>query len=96
MEKANILTITEARDTLRLDGTFPESQINDYNASVTSYIDGRTGKKWEIGVVDPDAKACARLVLLQDFYHDADHDFRDAIIDWLNILKRKGGSASAK
>lgn len=96
MEKANILTLTEAKNTLRLDGTFPESQINDYNSSATSFVDGRTGRRWEVGEVDPDAKSCARLVLLQNFYHDADHDFREEIIDWLNILKRKGVSSDGK
>jgi hypothetical protein len=94
-EEKNILTTSEARDVLRLDGDIPDSVISFNNQVATSFVDSRSGKKWEDeNSIDPEAKACASLVLQQTFYHDADHDFRSGIFDYIEELKMKAGLAS--
>jgi hypothetical protein len=90
METANILTEQEARDSLRLDGDSQYSEFEANNVSATAYIDNATGAKWESKApIDPIAKACARLYVQQDFYHDKDHDFKDQIQEYLCILLAK-------
>jgi hypothetical protein len=94
-EEKNILTNDEARDVLRLDGDIPDSVISFNNQVATSFVDERTGKKWESqNPIDCEAKACASLVLQQTFYHDADHDFKSGIFDYIEELKTKARSAS--
>ena len=96
MEQANILTEAEARDALRLDGDCQYSVFEANNVSATAYIDNATGVKWEAkNPVDPLAKACARLCVQQDFYHDSDHDFQDRILEYLGILSAKARSTGS-
>jgi len=91
MEKANILSEQEARDALRLDGDCQSSEFEANNASATDYIDEATGVRWETkNPIDPTAKACARLFIQQDYYHDKDHDFQERIQEYLGILKARG------
>jgi hypothetical protein len=93
---SNILTDKEACDALRLDDDCQTEVFAGDNASATAYIDNATGTDWEKqNPIDPLAKACAKLKLQQNFYHDADHDFQDRIVEYLCLLKAKAARSGS-
>lgn len=95
-DKKNILSEKEARDALRVEDNYPSSLVSFANQTATAYVDERTGFKWESeDTVDGEAKACAALVLQQNFYHDKDHDFTAGIFDYIFELQLKAREKTA-
>lgn len=59
-----IITMQEARDTLRVDGEDNDEIIKGYLISIPSYMEVATGKKWNEGEESHDlAKTTAKFIL---------------------------------
>ena len=68
-----ILTIEEARDILRIDGTDNDSIIYPLLISIPEYLKVATGKDWNTDTVNPLAKTVAGF-LLQLWFEGAGQD----------------------
>jgi len=85
MKKQLIFTIEEARDILRLDGTYNDTQIEALLLAIPAYLEITTGYK-ATGKHSPLAKTAARFILqLWYFGENADTDKLNRVID--NLLK---------
>ena len=60
-----ILTIDEARDALRIDGTGNDAMIQSMLDSLPDYLEATTGSRWDDDTQAGDqlAKQCAKFVL---------------------------------
>ncbi len=77
-----ILTQAEALVALDLDGDYFDStsELAALINEASAYIYRRTQHDWgSDDTVQPLAKACAKLVLMQSFFHDAAHDYQKSI-----------------
>ncbi len=92
-----ILTAKEARDALRLDDTFDESELMDYVARATSELDGVCDHRWEDDQpIDPDAKTACRVILINDFYRgNKDYDLEVVAEKWKKRMRAKASLINA-
>ncbi|RUS47679.1 head-tail connector protein [Cohnella sp. AR92] len=58
-----LITIEEARDALRIDGTDNDSIIQALLDSIPSYLEVSTGKSWDTEPVHPLAQTITKFIL---------------------------------
>lgn len=58
-----ILTMDEARETLRVDGTENDTIIEPLVQSIPSFLEVKTGKTWDSEPIHPLAKTVAKFLI---------------------------------
>jgi hypothetical protein len=93
MAESYIITESEARDYLRLDSDYPQSELLSDLAEATAYVDDRSGHSWEAdSTIDPEAKTACKMKLAMLFHPaEPDYDFKvrlDEVVGWLRTKAR--------
>lgn len=61
--KAMLITISEARDAVRVDGADNDSILIPLLESIPAYLEVSTGKNWDVEPVHPLAQTVTKFVL---------------------------------
>ncbi|HJA41873.1 MAG TPA: head-tail connector protein [Firmicutes bacterium] len=90
-----LISIEEARDTLRIDGTDNDAIITSLLEAIPAYLEAQTGKTWtDDAIVHPLAQTAARFIL-QLWYDpltvDSDRLKKviDSLVSHLSIIARR-------
>lgn len=83
-----IMTIEEARDALRIDGTDNDIIINPLLEAIPPYLETTTGKPWDTQPIQPLAKQTAKFILISWF--DGTEVYKKTIEGLLTALTALG------